>query len=387
MKKILQFASFFLFLVVMVHIAISSFKVSTTFLPDFSIFYTAAKDSTHHILPYTDNHLYTVFNYPLVTAAFFLPFTFFDIHRAQWIFTFLNIISVFAIVFFSLRLSKEKITTSLYLFLSSLVFLSFPTKFTLGMGQTNLIAYSLLLWSFSLWKKQYVFSFLLFCLALLLKPLLGFMVLFFIFQKDWKFVGTSFVVILLCIFLTPIVFSLPYANSYYISYLIPQLTATTGREVYYNQGLLGFLARLIQNGLIRGIVFYFLFLLLFVFLLLRLPKYTPEKLFAFLLTFLVIFDTLSWQHHFVFLIFPFILFSVDIIKTKKKIWIFLLVFAYILVSINIKNPFVFQHFPFSLLLSHTFYGALILFIVEFLFIKKINQQYGRSVLEEKKKLR
>ena len=159
---------------------------------------------------------------------------------------------------------------------------------------------------------------------------------------------------------------------FYFEQVIPPLLNLSGREIYYNQGLLGFISRLTENIEVRrylGIVSTSLFVGITV-VLTKKSKY-ENLLFSLFITLLLLIDTLSWQHHFVWLIFPFAV--VVYYATKlKKYWVwFLIGLAYILVSWNFKNPEPLYIFPKSLILSNTFYGAIILFVLNiYLLLRK-----------------
>jgi len=82
----------------------------------------------------------------------------------------------------------------------------------------------------------------------------------------------------------------------------------------------------------------------------------------------LIVNNFSWQHHFVFMIFPFLvtLFYVQKIKINLKL-LFVLSVSYLLISFNLKNPNVVP----VLLQSHVFYGAILLWILQVYLILKI----------------
>ncbi len=356
-----------LFCLVFSYTLFSAIKTSATLEPDFSIFYYASRDASHGSNPYIDHTLFTQFNYPLATTLLFIPITFLSYVTAQSVFTLLSLIAIGCIVYSSFILTKKKITISYFLLAAIFVLLPFPTKFTLGMGQTNLLAYGLLLLGFVFYKKKFLVSCILLILAVLLKPILATLFIIFLFEKEWRYFFVICIGIVVIIAITPFLFHQPQANLLFLHNLLHQSYA--GREVYYNQGFLGFISRITSNLIYREMLNLFFTALLGVFLIgtfIKRKSNTVEKLFL-LLTTLVILDPLSWQHHFVFLVLPFfaVIQSLQRVKNKYLTYsIFLL--SYILVSWNIKTPANFSHFPASILLSHTFYGALLLFILEFM---------------------
>lgn len=366
MKRRLHLASSITFFALtMTLTVIAGWKVSTTFLPDFSIFYTSAQDLVKGISPYADTSLFTAFNYPLATSFLFIPLSLLPYQWSQVVFTVANILSVFCIVYLCFVLAKKRLSVSPFLIITSFIFLSFPTKFTIGMGQTNILSYALLLTAFVFFeKKKQLVSVGFFILAVLLKPVLGLTLFVFLFEKQWKFFFAVFFSTLLCIVSVPLLFRQPFAN---ITFFY-QLTGQTlnGRETYYNQGLLGFISRLTKSIDIRKFLYTataFPFIILFV---QKIQKSKLVEKLSLAVTLLLILDPLSWQHHFVFLVLPFFttFLAIQKIKQKKYIYYALLCISYVLLSWNIKNPAAFSRIPFSLLLSHELYGALLLFFLQ-----------------------
>ena len=85
-----------------------------------------------------------------------------------------------------------------FLILLSLALISFPVKFTLGMGQMNLIAFAFLISSYLFYKeKKTNLAGLLLGNAFLLKPILGFSLIFFVLKKrmetNYLFINGSYI--------------------------------------------------------------------------------------------------------------------------------------------------------------------------------------------------
>ncbi len=357
--------------IVFIYTSISLYKIITTTAPDFSVFYYATQDILRLHNPYTDKSLFTVFNYPVITSIVFSPFALIPYQFAQGVFILLSWLSLLLIIYVSLKL-VNKLTRQIFLFCSSLALLSFPVKFTFGMGQSNLIAYALLLSGFYFYQqKKILFTVLLLTLAIIFKPVFCFLLLFFLLQKSWKVFFITSITLVFCNFITLL---LDYNDTlFYIISVVPHLFTTTGREVYYNQGILGFISRLTGSLLLRGRITMVSNLGIVSYLTVK-RRADLNLLFSLFLITLVLVDSLSWQHHFVFLIFPFIVVGEEILKQKNKVAISLLIFAYVLVNANIKHPQTFNYFPVNILLSHVFYGAILLFgiLVLKIFEKKEN---------------
>lgn len=363
----------------------SLFRIVTGVSPDFSIFYYATSDILNKKNPYTDTTLFSLFPYPLLTTFFYIPFTLFPYVIAQGIFTFLSAISVIGNVYLSHKLMKKNASLFSILIITSLAFLSFPVKFTLGMGQINLISLFFLLLSFYFFmnKKQYYTS-LIFTLAICLKPILGLFMLFFILKKQYYIISIIGILIILLSILSFVIHGYEY-NMYYLKTVVPHFFDLSGRGIYYNQGFIGFLSRITTHKEILQILngsFVVINIVLIIFLYYK-NKLSDAHLFAYISVMLVMIDTLSWQHHFVFLIFPFI-FSYYALTSLKQTYMYILLFlSYALVSYNIKNPQSFITTFMMVLLSHGLYGAMLLWIT--LYLQTFYQQKGRLFSPNHKK--
>lgn len=351
------------FSVVSIHAVLSLRKISTSFTPDFSVYYSSAGNILHHKNPYTDTHIFTLLGYPIMSVLFYIPFLIFPYQIAQGFFMIINFLSLIVIILLSLQLTKT-LSISNFLLFFSLGFLSFPVKFTLGMGQVNLVACAVMLGGLLFYLKQNKkAAMILLSIAILLKPILLFMLLFFILKKSWRIVigvcSTLFIITLATYLIYPT------AMNYYISTIIPKYVSPAGREVYYNQGVMGFIARITQNNLYRRIIFGLIDIGIILLTSFSVVKTKNLLLgFSLVLSALVIIDSLSWQHHFIFLLFPWIC-AFGIIKNNKKdkIWFVPLMISYLLVSWNISNPSFYQQQYLILVLSHTLYGGILLLLM------------------------
>jgi len=370
----------FLFLFVILVTSYRLFSLWKSSFPDFNVFYYSSLDLLHGINPYQDMRLFTYFNYPISTLPIFFIFTFFSYGFASKIFLSINLLSIFAILFLTLKMVNKFSLFSFLLFSSAALFF-FPISFTLGMGQVNLMALLLLLFGIYLDEKYDYFPGILVASAILIKPILIYFLLFFLVKKQWKIFFVSIFSLILFLLTTIRVFGFEY-YTYYIHRVIPHVMDFHGREVYYNQGLLGFVSRLTVNLILRRILsfagsIFFLILVFFA----RYKKVSYTNLLSIFFITLVLMDPLSWQHHFVFLIFPFIEMYFSILKRKEaKILLVFLTTSLILVATNIVNTNGFASFPQSLMQSHVFYGTMILLFVT------IYVGLSRSFLQSKKNI-
>lgn len=361
-------------LAVLIHISISLEKIITTSAPDFHVFYQSAYDVVHAINPYEDRTLPTGFGYPVATSILYVPFLIVPRSLAQGLFIVGSAVSVPIIVYLCLQLTK-RFSWSYFLVFTSLAFLSFPVKFTLGMGQSNLVAFLLLLLSFFFYKKRMLtMSGIFLGLSIVMKPLIAFLLLFFLFNKAWKVIVIAIVVAIGFILPTLFIFGTD-IYVYYFTQFVPHLLNVGGREIYYNQGIMGFVARLTDNLMLRKIVPFIssVFLISFISFFMLKNKLKENMQFALLLSVLVLIDTLAWQHHFVFLIFPYILIATWMLEKRMFGQLTILVISYILVGLNIKNSSSFSTFPYTVFLSHAFYGAVILLCLLFFHALKVRK--------------
>ena len=341
--------------------------LTQTLTPDFSVYYNAAIVMLEGNSVYGGHSLFTLFAYPLVSTIPFLLFTLFPYQTAQIVFLGLNGVSLIGISLVIPLLCAQKRSIIFSICIFSLSYLSFPTKFTFGMGQVNLIAYTILLFSFFFFlRKKHFLTALLFTVACICKPILGFSLLFFIINKQWKILLYS-LGLLGFWFWIPLLFDknalIDYL--YYFQHVIPEISRPVGREIYYNQGISAFVFRLTTNQFARLLLSYLATICVFAYGLVTSFQQKKNLMYQFslLLTMIPILDPMSWQHHFIFLILPFSYAAYVFYKYKQYKHLTILFIAYLLVSFNIKTPQLFQHFPFNLLLSNTFYGALLLFVL------------------------
>ncbi len=352
-------------LLTFIHIGISVFNIITSFAPDFSVFYIATRALLNNTNPYTAYDLYTGVGYPVFSLLFFIPFTLFSYTLSQGIFIILSVACVFISVYLSLSILRWKISFPYYLSLSSLAFLMFPTKFTLGMGQSNSIMLTILLLGFYFFtQNKKNISGMLFGLGLVIKPITVFVAIFFLLKKQWKILFFSMLTLMMLLIVSVVFFDWSYYN-YYLTNTLPHLFNLSGREIYYNQGIMGFISRITDDNFKKLLLHYSLSLSIFIISIYYLKKIKDVAVgFSLFLIMLVLFDTLSWQHHFIFLLFPCIVILKKVLHDGSRLSLIVLISSYILVSLNIKNP---QEYYSPFVLSHVFIGTIYLLIL-FIFV-------------------
>jgi hypothetical protein len=354
--------------------AYSIYRITTTSAPDFSILWKTAVDTLAHKNPYLDNSLIYGLLLPPITLIFYIPLAILDYKVAQAIFLIASFLATVACVYISLKITFKKISLYTILIATSLTFLSFPTKFTLGMGQVNSISFLFLILSYYFYQKgKSSLSGALLGVSIVSKPIFGFFLIFFVIKRCWKLVSCAIFTLLFAFGVSVWINGLN-TYSYWFRNILPTLLSAQGqgKEVYYNQGLTGFISRLNINFEVRKYLTTVILIPIALYpIYLSFRKKNEDLQFSFFMVTLLLIDTLSWQHHFVWLILPFILLTKVALKVKGAwFWIFLGA-AYVAVGWNFKNPIIFSEFPKSLILSNTFFGTL---IVYFLTLYSLNRK-------------
>lgn len=352
------------FFLVSLGLALSSlYKIISTSAPDFQVLWLAAKDLLIGKNPYLNQVIFTGVGYPANSLLFYIPLTLLPYRAAQGIFVIISFLSFFVVVYLSLKIVSGRVNWLHFMVASTIGLWAFPFKFTLGMGQNNLLALLILLVCLYFSKKKPYLAGIALGIAISFKTIFAFFLLFFILKRKWKLLIYSALTILIFIFITILLSNL---NLYifYLQKVIPPLLNYSGREIYFNQGFMGFISRVSSDIPLRSLtnnIFSVLVLaLISAFSLMRKNYFLTFSLFV---VSLVLLDSLSWQHHFVWLTFPFILIGIILVKYKIKKLFLPFAVSLFLVGWNFKNPALFSYFPSSLILSNTFYGAIILWTI------------------------
>ncbi|MDO8451274.1 MAG: glycosyltransferase family 87 protein [bacterium] len=316
------------------HAGASLVRIISSSAPDFGVLYDASALLLQGISPYRHVELlYTAFNYPPVSALLYLPFLLLPVSVSQAVWIILSVIGLFLSVSMSLRILKRD-TRENILCAVALAFLSFPTKFTLGMGQTNLLALAFLVGAVY-YEKIKMIPPVFFALAVLLKPQLLLVVLFQFFTSARRAASVSLVLIACGIVASGFLFGWQtYAE--YVRSVVPALGSFEGRDIYYNQGISGFFSRFFDSGIASvATLAVSLVLILVLVVFIRAIRPQPFALLVLTLPVMLLIEPLSWQHHYVFLL-P-VLLSVWM-KARTFSVQLLVIFFYLLISMNVKNP-------------------------------------------------
>ncbi len=124
-------------------------------------------------------------NYPSTALFIFIPLSFLPIYSGQIIFTLVSLICLVLSVIFITKSLNWKLNLNETLLIFPLIFLSFPSKWTLGLGQLNNLVLLFVVLNFYFFKKQkYWFSGFFLGWAMALKLIPGLLVIYFLLKKD-----------------------------------------------------------------------------------------------------------------------------------------------------------------------------------------------------------
>lgn len=329
---------------------------------DFRVYYEAAHNTILYANPYQSSDPHMSYLYPPITIFLFFPLTIFPLLIAEKIWVIISF-GVFLLAIFSLfRLLRVK-----WFSLEGLCFLIgiswfFPFKFTLGMGQINMLTVLCLVLFFSFYetKKHLAGFFLTASIAIKISPVL--FVFYLIYKRNWDVLYGALITAI--VFLTITSFTLPGAAHEYYFDILPKLSSAWP-TVYYNQALTGFLGRLPFSLLSLKILRYGIPLILMGITFWAVST-NKRKSFTLLelgsiLPILLITSSFSWQHHFVILIISYVIMIHFLLKStfpqkNVRALLFVLVISFLLVGYNIKQP---AAIP-ILLQSHVFFGCVLL---------------------------
>lgn len=337
-------------------------------LQDFSVYYRGTQDYLSQRNPYPANPKDGAVIYPPISVVILAPFGLLPYELAENAWTAASYLSLVTTIIILLKSIGPKISVLNFFVLHSLLMLSFPVKFTLGMGQINLLLLLLVALSFYFFQKERQYlsgSMLALAASIKLSPVI--LLLFYVRKKQWKTVVSFLALFILLNGVGLILLGTQATQDYWMD-ILPSIP-TVGNASYYNQALTGWLSRAFIPDFTAKIVNYIVFggLLFFSFCntathrrsaTLELGEYG-----LFLLSTLIGIG-LAWQHHFVTALIPFIALGLLLFEKQRKrktLLVGLMLVAYLLIALNIKNPSSISGFGHTLLLSHALYGAFLLY--------------------------
>lgn len=309
---------------------------------DFPQFYEASLMVHQNLNPYLT--LLTSpgpFNYPppFFLAFWWLGFLPFEVAAVIW-----NLFSLFAFVVTIYLLTRGK---HFWLWLLVLTLPFFPLKHNLASGQINTFVLF-----FSVLGILVNPIFLGFAASIKLTP--AAIAIYFLIRRQWRRLAAFIVSFALFFGLSFLIIPWQSQNLYYFS-VFDNAFPLAGKELYYNQSLLGFLTRTFSGPLVVLASYYVLSILIISLTWWRGRRIVKERLVAAVFCLPLLLSPLVWQHHLVFAVVPLILLA------SRRDWKALLV-IYFLLAFDIKN---FAAVPreFIFVLSHQFYSILALWIL------------------------
>ncbi len=356
-KKIIRIFFWSIFLLSFFSIGKAVFLPS---YPDFQTYYNTTRGFLMGKNLYTISSPFSsTFVYPPFALLGMLPFNLFPLSIAGNIWSIFSFFAFIVSIFLLLTIEHEKLFSNRFLFFYTIAFLSFPAKFTLGMGQINmfvLLCISAFLYLYK--KKNFAKADGILALSIATKFFPLFFLLLFIIKKQWKNIAYVIGFIFAFWAISVVIFS-PSIFIYYWRIIFPVVTHAV-RTDYYNQALSGFVFRIFGIGQIGHIFLIVLTLIILSISILIAWKNRTDSFYiftGFFITVQLLTNTFSEQHYFVWLLIPYIQITYLLLKRKSKALAFLpIVISFMLTQSNMKNP---QMVP-AIFQPHVFYGTLIL---------------------------
>ena len=300
----------------------------------------------------------TPFNYPPTALPFFSILSFFQKSVASLVLLAVSLSSLLASIFLLIKLLFKKPERVFFFLLSSILFIQFfPTKFTLTLGQINLVILFFITGSFYFFKKKKnTMAGIFLALASLIKIFPAFLMLFYLKEKKKKTIFSFLFVCLLGILLTMILLK-PSSIFAYFGGVGKNLFFQAGNLSYFDQSLNSFLMRL--NLAADWRLLLRIVLSLFLANLFLKSKNKAFSFFGLAVMITIFFPSFVWLHHYVVLIPLMVVLFVKINNLSNFLLKALLLIGYFVCSLHFRNPktLVNQNI---ILISHPFFGALIL---------------------------
>lgn len=366
------------FLVIALQFTFSNFKALKTPAYDFEVFYLAGQQLVTNQNPYLKIKN-DVPRQPPPAIFLFAVLPTFTLLQSQVIWFLLSLISFLIGSYFLFRFLEiiDQTNTAfsrnikVWLVYLSLSLTFFPFRFTLSSGQVgNLLFLTLCLMLYFLALKKNFLTGLFFCLSIFLKISPLFLAYELLLHRKIKLLLLT----LVCLAVSSVITIAVFGFQIYSNYLnVPSSFFDFSLATYYNQSLVGFLARISSNQTLNQLVYFFsltigLIWLFFIHQKNRNNETTELLLLNINFVYMLIFAPFAWQHHFVVMIIPLVLATYFAYKLKTGFWFFLLLYlAYLMIGWNIKSPETFKGLgvltPF--ILSHYLWGCLLLICLNY----------------------
>ncbi|NIM90429.1 MAG: DUF2029 domain-containing protein [Candidatus Aminicenantes bacterium] len=297
-------------------------------------FYTAAKGTLEHVNIYDQKEFQTLANslfgrslvvYPYlywpILAQLYAPLTVLGYSAYSQFILILNILLLFLSMYliYSLLELKNRKTNLPLVFLFLTILVNNPLETTLHHGQVNILVFVLILLAAWLLKYDHEYaSSLLLCLAVYIKIYPILFLILFVFQKRYRYLVYSVINSIAIFLVSVLLFSL---DSWleFVRMGLGNLFYGTKPEFFFdynaqwgNCSLNGFISQIfikydISRGYVMPIVLVLLIICFFLFKskIKQLLKSKDLNLdISFILPLSLIFSTISWNHHYIIMIFP-----------------------------------------------------------------------------------
>ena len=301
---------------------------------DLSVYINAARIALAHGNVYEPHVSQIPFNYPPTSLLFFSPLAILPKSITAVIFLFASVTSLLISIWLLTEMLFTKTKRLIAFLLFSAIFMQyFPTKFTLTLGQINLIILLLITTAFYFFKKNKdMHSGIFLGIATLIKIFPCFLILFFIKEKKWKTVFSFIITVGVGIGLTLLFFS-PSLIIFYFESVAGNLFLQGGEMSYFDQSLNSFLLRLSVASDVR-LLLRIIFTLTSVFLFL-IAKNKSLSYFGLIFSVLLFLPSFAWFHHYVILIPLLIILWTTTTQTIDKLF---LIFVCLLTTFHLRAP-------------------------------------------------
>ena len=382
MKNTISLLIICVFLIISLQFIISNAKSLHTISQDFEVFYLSGQQVVKGDNPYLLIGQDIVRN-PPPTIFLFSLFTFLPIKSAQTVWFILSFLSFIIGSYYILRIFDKQEGNKfpysrnwkIWLAYLSLVLIFFPFRYNLGSGQVNIFLFLLLtLVFYFLNSKKNPWAAFILSLAILLKITPIFLLFVFFVQKKFKLIITT--ILYLSVILVTMLMLL--VEKIYQDYLpVTKSFFDFNIHTYYNQSLSGFVARAFNNSELTKWLLYISIVIALISIQLLYKKTKRNNFLSNIIfwnisiIYILILASFAWQYHFVIIIFPLVTTAYIGYKIKFSYKFFFFWFlSYLLIGLNIKNPeaFINKGILGSIILSHVFFGAVILLLLNYYLI-------------------
>jgi hypothetical protein len=348
---------FGLFIAALIHSLFSISRIMSSTAPDYNAFFVDLNAAL-------GNETYIGVNPPFVMLNY-LWFNLFPFRLSQGILIFFVYAAFVGSVYMSTKIIYGKVSVKKFALFYALSWFMFPTRFTLGMGQSNFFALFGLLLAYYFYKKDYgEISGILMGYAISYKVTFCFFLLYYLIKKKYKIVLFAGIFILLYTLISYFIFD-PGIYTQYFQLHFPRLgvliPSVGGWSYNYHQGFSGFVIRSFGNNNATRFISALFIPTIIIFVCKITEKVSKDLSFSLFIITLLLIDPTSWQHHFVWVLFPFFL-VYKLLDGEEIKRIFILGLSYILLNIHISDQGIYKGLLYSLSLSTQFIGAVILFM-------------------------